>query len=40
MMDEAARKRIMIEQQKLSHILGTSIVTTIATQGYGIELLF
>uniref|UniRef100_A0A7C3V744 Ferrous iron transport protein B n=1 Tax=Desulfobacca acetoxidans TaxID=60893 RepID=A0A7C3V744_9BACT len=40
MMDEAARKGVVLQPTKLSHLLGVPVVTTIASQGKGLtELL-
>jgi ferrous iron transport protein B len=40
MMDEAQRKGIKIDIQKLSNVLGIPVIPTIATTGKGLKELF
>jgi ferrous iron transport protein B len=40
MMDEARRKGVIIDPEKLSEILGIPVVETIAVKGHGLEALF
>lgn len=40
MMDEAQRKGVHVDRQKLSNLLGLPVVETIASQGHGVDELF